>query len=175
MNRITVERLKEIAALADELPDKYRVAAFQELVRHELGGNEPRGSASQVRSPAPEIKDGDEVETHPSSPERPKWFAELVDNMPDRHVFAYAGRDAQAAWALVELFKRGEPATVAAVRELIRVELGETPELRQHMSNRLGRDFTPRYADRIPHEGNAFRYEPTRRIVEKFPTTEGTE
>jgi hypothetical protein len=170
MTDISAERLSQLAALADRLPASYRVAAFQELVRHELN----RGTIAEPRDPAGSMKNSSNggVDT---PPELPGWFMELLGNMPDRDVFAEGGRDAQAAWALVELYRRGEPATVATIRELIRVELGETPERREHMSNRLGRDFTPRYADRLQHEGRSFRYEPTRRIVEMFPSIEEVE
>jgi hypothetical protein len=163
MSGMSKETLEAIAAVADDLPEKYQVAAFQELVRYELSGR----SQADGRAGGNSDEEGDS-----GSPtvhhDRPSWFEKVLEQMPDMDVFESGGRDAQAAWALVELYRRGEEATVASARNLIKDELGVSPESRPHMSNRLGKDFTPKYATRVK-DGRGYRYEPTVKIAEKFP------
>ena len=162
MTVITADRLKEIATLADELPDEYRVAAFRELVRHELGGTAPSRPESPT-PPAPDPGDGGEAATG-----QPAWFDGVVDQMPDLDVVASGSRDLQAAWGVVELNRRGDPATPAAVERLVREQLGISPEDKDNLSYRLGNGFTPKYTTR-KKEGRGFRYEATRSITELFP------
>ena len=163
MTDITADRLKEIATLAGELPDEYRVAAFRELVRHELGGNTLSRSERQTPPAAPDTGGRGKVATG-----RPAWFDGVVDQMPDLDVVASGTRDLQAAWGVVELNRRGDPATPAAVERLVREELGISPEDKDNLSYRLGNGFTPKYTTR-KKEGRGFRYEATLSITELFP------
>lgn len=165
MTEITADKLNEIAALTDALPEKYQVAAFRELVRHELTDARPAARATDTNGGT--TNDASDRETS-DSPNRPTWFSKVLEQMPDVDFIESGGRDGQAAWALIELFSRGEKATVATARTLIKDELGVSPESRSHMSDRLGKDFTPKYATRVP-DGRGYRYEPTVKITEKFP------
>lgn len=164
MTAISKERLEAIAAVADGLPEKYQVAAFKELVRHELSGGSQALGRAGGGGPKEDDDGGDPVVPR----DRPAWFEKVLEQMPDMDLFEAGGRDAQAAWALVELYRRGEKATVASARNLIKDELGVSPETRPHMSNRLGKHFTPKYATRVK-DGRGYRYEPTVKIAEMFP------
>lgn len=162
MTDITADRLKEIAALASELPDEFRVAAFRELVRHELGGTAPNRSEPQT-PPALDPDDSDNSATG-----QPVWFNGVVADMPDLDTVAKGSRDLQAAWGVVELNRRGDPATPGTIEKLVREELGISPEDKDNLSYRLGNGFTPKYTTR-KKEGRGFRYEATRSITELFP------
>lgn len=166
MTNMTADRLKEIATLADNLPEEYRVAAFRELVRHELGGTAPSTSERQTTSSAPD----EEGDGGKAAKGQAAWFDGVVDQMPDLNVVASGSRTLQAAWGIVELNKRGQPATPAAIERLIREELGVAPEDKANLSSRLGNEFTPEYATRKKVEkGQGYRYEATRAIAELFP------
>lgn len=171
MTSITADRLKEIAALANELPDEYRVAAFRELVRHDLSGG--HSGTSDPRPPGGAGSTAVDGEESDSIPERPGWFAGVLEKMPEMHAFAAGSRDAQAAWALVELYRRGKAVTPTEARNLIKDELGISPEARQHLSRRLG-GFTPRFATRVK-SGTGYKYEPTVNVVEMFPKEKDAE
>lgn len=130
MRDITADRLKEIATLADDLPEEYRVAAFRELVRHELGGNQASTPERQGGSSASDTGgDGGG-----SATSQPAWFDGVVEQIPELDVVASGNRDLQAAWGVVELNKRGEPAMSAAIERLVREELGVSPEDKDNLS-----------------------------------------
>ena len=164
MTDITSDRLNELAALADELPEKYRVAAFQELVHLELGGSAPGNRERQVAPPESSASGNNGS----SADSQPAWSEGVIGKMPDLDVVASGNRNLQAAWGVVELNNRGEPATPAAIELLVREELGISPEDKDNLSYRLGNGFTPKYTTR-KKEGRGFRYEATRAITELFP------
>ncbi len=168
MTAIHIERLNEIAAIADTLPAQYQVPAFRELLRSELGTTLEQATNPGVDTD-PDGASSGQVTLRSSTAQHPDWFRKVYEQMPEPHLFAVPDRTTQTVWALVELYARNEPATPKAVRELIRVELGLSPEVRQHASNRLGK-LTPQYANRFPvDKGRGYRYEPTKNIADLFP------
>lgn len=172
MTNITADRLIEIAKFTDALPEKYQVAAFREMVRHELDGRTHGKSTTQANIKGQ--KASDDVGTAVDS--QPAWFETVMERLPEPHDVATGNRNLQAAWAVVELNNRKEPATPAAIERLIREELGVAPEDKANLSRRLGKDFTPRYTTRRKvDKGQGFSYEATRAISDLFPENKSTE
>lgn len=153
MTGITVDRLKEIATLADELPEEYRVAAFRELVRHELGTSDgassPGSNAGGGKSPTPSIPPD--------------------DKMPALSAIKKMDGNAKVAWAIIELTRQGEVATGDAIGRLIRVKLGTAPPA--NMPRTL-KAITPDYADREPH-GRGFKYVPNSNTMNLLQRNDG--
>jgi len=168
---VTPDRLNEIAGLVDELPEEYRVAAFRELLRDELGRNYLAEPGGRVGARGPIARgEGVRGDGESATVPRPAWFEGIVERMPELDAVASGSRNLQAAWGVVELNKRGEPATPATIERLIRDELGVAPEDKANLSYRLGNEFTPKYTTRRKVEkGQGFRYEATRAIAGLFP------
>lgn len=95
MTEIIARRLEELADVADQLPDRYRVAAFQELVRHELSPTARRDKDAEPRNA------GQSGETEVDTP---AWFDGVLAEVPELHQIPTLGRGAEAAWAVIDLF-----------------------------------------------------------------------
>jgi len=151
--------IKQAVDIAEELPEKYQVAAFAELVRHALG------SAAVSADPDP----GAHPMGGPSPPADDAGWGALAGDLPDDFVVADKGtRDQQTVWAVITLCQDGLEATSATVREAILVHLGVTPESLQHTSRTL-RGQTPRYLNRQKRqEGSGYAYVATENALEVF-------
>lgn len=157
------ELLRELQDAVKTLDERYQVVAFQELLKHRLSPSsesEPRPSRATQRS----------TEHESQLPGHEQWQADVVNGLPEAHLAARAGRQAQTVWAVVTLFSQGEPVTTNAVRSTIRTKLGVNPESRGNTSTRLGK-LVPHYLQREA-EGREYRYEPTRHALQVFEAPE---
>ena len=145
MTDITADRLNEIAALASELPDEFRVAAFTELVRHELGTNDVASSPGSTAGPG--------KSTTPSPA--------LDGEMPELSAIKKMDGNAKVGWAIVELAARDEIANAESIGKLIKDELGASAPA--NMSRTL-KNLTPEYANRTKH-GPGYKYTPTKETM----------
>lgn len=140
--------------IADNLPEKYQVAAFAELLRHALTVESSVVERSEAGSSQPS-----------SQPLRER----LVNELPDEYLVARNGsRDQQTVWAVIKLWHQGEEIIPASVMDFIRTHLCIQPEGQANTSTRL-RKLAPRYLTRQEREtGQGYEYEPTFRAIEVF-------
>lgn len=98
---------------------------------------------------------------------RSSWEQQVVEALPDAHAVAErGGRDAQAMWAIITLFDRGEEATNNTIRKLIEAELGIGAEARTNLASRL-QELTPKHVTR-KKVGRSYQYSPTRNALQVF-------
>ena len=114
----------------------------------------------------PEFEIG-EKQTQPKG--LPSELREVMKGIPDAHLIATKGdRDQQIAWAVAELFTRGEEINNQTIREIIRIHLAITPPNEPNTSRSLQK-LTPKYIMREKGEsGKAYSYSPTINLIELF-------
>lgn len=94
------------------------------------------------------------------------WEKNVIENLPTAIQSAEGNRDQQTVWAVVKLYSRGDEATTHTVKEVIKDELGISPENDSNTSCRL-KNLVPNHLTRIK-EGKKYQYEPTRGALEIF-------
>jgi hypothetical protein len=145
--------------IADKIPEKYQVAAFEQLLRHALG-SAPVSAEADTGAP---------VGVGPSPSSGGAGLQALAGHLPNDFVVKGRGsRAQQAMWAVLKLQEDGAEATPARVRDTVKTRLGKTPESAKHTSRTL-RDLTPRYLERRESEGGrGYAYAPTQNALEIF-------
>jgi hypothetical protein len=154
------DTLRWAQELAEGLPDRYREAAFAELLSYALStSGTTRHDVTQHASEKSES----------STPLRAPWQQKLIDNLPSAHLVASKGsRDQQAIWAIIKLLDADEEATPASVRDQIEAGLGINAESSDNTSRRL-RQLTPTFAMRQKRQdGRGYAYTPTTYALELF-------
>lgn len=151
--------IKSAMEMAEELPEKYQVVAFAELLRHALG------SESVSKEPGT----GAPPRAGPSPPADDTGWQELARGLPGDFVVKERGsRDQQTVWAVIKVCSNHEEATPEAVCRTIRTALSKKPEHEKNATNRLGR-LTPKYLKRERRQdGKGFAYAPTDKALEIF-------
>jgi len=150
-----VERAMQIA---DELPEKYQVAAFAELLRCAL---ESATVSAEPRVPA-------HRDAQPPQPSDRSLEEGVVAGLPQDHRVKEGSRDQQTVWAVIKLRDDGLEATSTSVLKAIRSKLGVTPESPENTSRRL-RGLTPRHLKRRKRKkGPGYAYTPTGSALELF-------
>ncbi len=150
--------------LADSLPERYRELAFSELLRHALN----TVSEDNVESNFGEVS--------PKQKETPSVLSSALKDIPDAHLVAAKGdRDQQVAWAVAELFNRGDEINNQAIREIIKTRLAISPPNEPNTSRSLQK-LTPKYVMREKGEsGKAYSYLPTINLIEIFDDLKDSE
>jgi hypothetical protein len=150
-----VERAIEIT---EALPECYRVAAFAEILRYELGSLSSHSSTDTAIPIPPSV-------LHDNKTSR----QQLTSGIPELHMIAKDGtRDQQIVWAVMELCQRGTEATSNTVFDIIKTDLGVTPEIKTNTSRRLRR-LVPKYLCRKERfKGRGYAYSPTTEAAQVF-------
>jgi hypothetical protein len=143
--------------MAETLPEKYRPVAFAEFLRFALLNDAEDGHSGE--GPA------DTSLTLPPK-NNPSWVLDVYAGVPEDHVVAAGSNKQRAVWAVIKLHSMGQSATSPAIREIIKTQLGVTPESEKHMPDTL-KELTPEYLSR-KKEGRGFRYLPSRASLEIF-------
>ena len=137
--------------LAEGVQEEYRVAAFAELLRYSL--NVDAGIPDAPNPPA---------SRHPLPP-----LHDISNGLPDLQLLAKKGsRDQHVAWAVAELYARGEEINNESIRKIIREYLAITPPGRQN-TNRSLRDLTPKNIIRTK-VGKKYIYSPSAMLLDIF-------
>jgi hypothetical protein len=151
------ESIEWAMGLTKDVPEEFRVVAFAELLRYSLSliSNTPGNSdLNKNNRPLPSLHN-------------------ISNGLPDLHLLAQKGsRDQHVAWAVAELFARGEEVNNESIRRIIKEHLAITPPVRQN-TNRSLRDLTPKYIIRTK-VGKKYFYSPSARLLEIFEGLEDT-
>jgi hypothetical protein len=151
------ESIEWAIGLAKDVPEEFQVVAFAELLRYSLNlisntlSNPDLNKNNRSLPPLHNISNG----------------------LPDLHLLAKKGsRDQHVAWAVAELYARGEEINNESIRRIIKEYLAITPPVRQN-TNRSLRDLTPKYIIRTK-TGKKYFYTPSARLLEIFEGLEDT-
>lgn len=139
--------------IAEKLPEKFQQSAFSELLRFALNHDDEDDSFTKKIKSNKQKLDAEEIDT-----------SEVV---PDLDLLASNGnKDQHVAWAVAELYSKGEDVNNESIRKIIRQHLAIAPPNRQN-TNRSLRNLTPKYISRTK-TGNKYIYVPSKRISEIF-------
>jgi hypothetical protein len=97
------------------------------------------------------------------------WLSSVLSNLPPDHLIAENGSyDQKITWAVIRLFKDGQPAVNETIRDHIRLNLSISPPSRQN-TNRSLRRLVPKYLSREPSgQGRSLTYFPKPEVLKLF-------
>jgi hypothetical protein len=151
--------ISEALEISNEVPEDYKKDTFFIILSHLLKTlDKPVGDEEiNLSVPSQGVDQSD------------SWLDWVVQNIPEPYEIARNGnRDQQTVWSVVMLHSRYKEAIVGTVQEIIRTELGITPQNRQNTGRQLRR-LTPRFLIRRNRtEGKGYKYEPTTHSAEIF-------
>jgi hypothetical protein len=158
MNEDYKSKIDEANDLTSHLPSEIRKEAFSVMLKHLLDGTSGTGGEESISSEASKSKTYSDFK---------EWELKVISSLPEPYMIAKkADREQQAAWGVITLFARKEPATSNSIRELIRNELGISPQNEANTSTKL-KGLIPKYLTRVK-DGKEFVYSPTVNSIELF-------
>lgn len=159
-----IKKANEAIEIAEDLPGDYKEKAFEVILTHLLRGEQPEvpENGQKVTAVKAEEKNGESNKNDLKG-----WEKRVVNQIPEAYIISDNGnRNQQCTWAVIELYKRGEEASVENVRLIIKDELGLTPQNRSNTSRTL-KNLTPKHLSRSK-KGKEYYYTPTVNSIEIF-------
>jgi hypothetical protein len=152
------------AELAEELPEKYQVAGFQEFLRHRISRIE---TDSKIAAPA--LLHHTPVKSLANSiGPNTTWISDLVENLPPDHVIRGGSEEQKVGWAVIYINLKGGLAINEQIRDYIKFNLGVASPSRQN-TNRALRKMFPKHLSREKVRGEkSYAYSPKPSIGELF-------
>jgi len=145
------DALGRVVQTVEDVPDEFRKIAFAVLLWYELDALRSSDEGGTQRGSLSGVEAGESI-----------GRADMVKLDPEK--IEPESRLQQAIWAVWELTRRDQPATVAAVRKIIKDEFGVSPEQPTNLSNRL-KKLLPKYMTRR-EENRRYIYTPTSHTLE---------